>query len=142
MDVNIDFEDVSQAWRLVRKIPIPNKPNPVKISFKTASAKERIMRAKYKLKHQEGTEQVWINHDEPTAIRRAKGRARHIATYSRRKGSNAEITPSGIILEYIPSIYIPPVGIQYPLQQRSLNGGPHSSSAVNRTAPVLAPFDL
>ena len=84
------------------------------------------MRSKYKLKHREGTEHVWINHDEPTEVRRAKGRARHIASFSRRKGTDVQITSRGIVLDdvfynyenlnKIPSIYIPPTSLQYPIQ--------------------------
>ena len=145
MDVEINTDEIAQAWRLKRKFPIPNKPNPVKICFKTHSAKEQVMRSKYKLKHKDGTEHVWINHDEPTEIRRAKGKARHIASYSRRKGSQAQITPNGIVLDNVfytyenldrvPSIYIPPNGIQYPILPRT-HGGLPNRSAVKDGIPV------
>ena len=139
MDVKINPNEIVQAWRLPRKVPLLNKPNPVKICFRHYNAKERIMRSKYKLKKQMGTEHVWLNHDEPTVVRRAKGRARHIASYSRRKGSNAQVTSSGIVLDNVfytyenldkvPSIYIPPDTTQYPLQypnQQSTMGRPPS----------------
>ena len=51
-------------------------------------------------------------------IRRAKGRARHIASFARNKGTSVQITKRGITLDHvfypynrldsIPSIYIPP----------------------------------
>ena len=122
MGETIDTNDIACAWRLNRKVPIKNKPNPVKICFAKFQTKNRIMCAKYKLKHSPDTATIWLNHDESTVLRRAKGRARFIASFSRKKGSQAEITPSGIILDSVfysydnldkvPSIYIPPTTLR------------------------------
>ena len=125
MGEEIDQRDILSAWRLKRRVPIGKNPNPVKICFANYHTKERIMSSKFKLKKQPGTENIWINHDETTVVRRAKGRARFIASYSRKKGSQVQITPSGIILDSvfysyenldrIPSIYIPPTSLRVPL---------------------------
>ena len=163
LDVKIDPDDISSAWRLTRRTPIGKKPNPVKICFSNGGRKEQIMRAKWKLKHQAGTEHIWINHDEPTVIRRAKGRARHIASYSRKKGSQAQITSRGIVLDSvfysyenldkIPSIYIPPASLQYPIQvgtsgTTSTTAEEHTQNPVSREQtttggprPMTRPID-
>ena len=114
----VEANDIAFVSRLVRKIPLGKKPNPVKVCFRELLPKERVMRAKYNLKKYEETENIWLNHDEPAHIRRIKGRARFIASYARKKGSSAQLTPSGIVLDNvfynydnlvkIPSIYIPP----------------------------------
>ena len=124
MGEKIDPRDIATAWRLKRKVPIKNNPNPVKICFANYHTKNRIMNAKYKLQHSPSTAKIWINHDETAVIRRAKGRARFIASYSRKKGSQVQITPSGIVLDNvfysyenldkIPSIYIPPTSLCLP----------------------------
>ena len=127
LGVKVTPEEISSAWRLTRKMPLGKKPNPVKICFRHYSVKERIMGAKWKLNQLPKFQHIWINHDEPAIVRRAKGRARHIASYSRKKGSHVQITPRGIVLDSvfysyeqldkIQSIYIPPLTLQYPLKQ-------------------------
>ena len=121
MGEDIDQCNIVAAWRIKRKIPLVNKPNPVKICFANYQTKEQIMRSKYKLRPTPETSRIWINHDESIAVRRAKGRARFIASFSRKKGSQAELTPRGIVLDSvfysfenldsIPSIYIPPANL-------------------------------
>ena len=117
-EVTVEASEITFVSRLKRKVPIGKNPNPAKVTFINQSSKERVMRAKYNLKKIEETQDIWLNHDEPTHIRRLKGRARFIASYARKKGSSAQLTPSGIILDdvyynydnlsQIPSIYIPP----------------------------------
>ena len=127
MGINLKPDEIVSAWRLERKVPIKGKPNPVKICFSNHVSKEKIMYSKYKLKKNPETQYIWINHDEPTLLRRAKGRARFIASYSRKKGSEVQITHSGIVIDSvfysydnlgaIPSIYIPPKSLQVPVNQ-------------------------
>ena len=149
MGVNLMPGDISSAWRLKRRIPLKGKPNPVKIAFSNYSPKEKIMNSKYKLKKNPGTEHVWINHDEPTALRRAKGRARFIASYSRRKGSQVQLTHSGIIiddayysyekLDTVPSIYIPPKTLQIPTNPPPPNTGGNNNT--NDRPNVIEPME-
>ena len=129
MGVDIDQRDITDAWRIKRRVPLGKNPNPVKISLVNLHVKGKIMASKYKLRQCQDTTKIWINHDEPPMIRRAKGRARFIASYSRKKGSQAETTMRGIILDSvfysydnldkIPSIYIPPKTLHIPTGQTS-----------------------
>ena len=123
--------DILTTSRLRRRIPLGKRPNPVKVTFVSLSAKERVMSVKYNLNARPETQKIWINHDEPTELRRAKGRARTIASYSRKKGSDVQVTQRGIILDSvfygydnldrIPSIYIPPKTLSIPQATTTTN---------------------
>ena len=137
----VDPNDMVSVSRMIRKIPLKNRPNPVKVCFVNAKAKERVMRLKYKLKACPDTEHIWLNHDEPTEVRRAKGKARFIASYSRKKGSDAQLTQRGIILDSvfysydnlnrIPSIYIPPKTLNIPKHTQDRSTEPMEIPAPN-----------
>ena len=124
LGVKLDSADFSSVSWLKRKVPIGKNPNPVKVCFLNVSVKERVMRVKYKLNLYPETKGIWVNHDEPVEVRRAKGRARFIASFSRKKGASVQLTQRGIILDSvfygydnlskIPSIYIPPKTLTVP----------------------------
>ena len=124
MGVNLPPGAISNANRIVRRNPIAGRPNPVKFAFTDVKFKENVMRHKASLQSHEDLKSIWINHDESTQVRRAKGRARHIATFARKKGSFARLDAQGITidnafypydnLQAIPSIYIPPSSLTIP----------------------------
>ena len=116
--------DITNSFRITRRIPIPGRPNPTKFTLRDITVKERIMANKISLRDREDLSGIWINHDESTLVRRARGRARHIASFARKKGSQVQLGHRGITLDYvfyaidkldtIPSIYIPPNTLTIP----------------------------
>ena len=144
LGVKINPSDIGSAWRLIRRVPLGNKPNPVKVCLTNFNVKERIMKSKSTLNENPDMQHIWINHDETTAVRRAKGRARFITSYSRKKGSQVQITPRGIVLDNvfytydnldrIPSIYIPPTSLQLPVHTGATNEKhrPNNTEVVNK----------
>ena len=68
-----------------------DRPPPVVVSFSSKASLDRLMRAKSALKGITGFSDMWINPDEPTAIRRAKGKIRMIAAFERKLEAGLKI---------------------------------------------------
>ena len=89
------------------------------------TVKESIMANKICLHDRRDLSGIWINHDEATLVRRAKGRARHIASFARNTGTSVLLGPRGITLDNvfysidkldtILSIYIRPNTLTIPI---------------------------
>ena len=75
-----------------------DRPPPVVVSFSSKASLDRLMRAKSALKGISGFSDIWINPDEPTAIRRAKGKIRMIAAFQRKLGASVLVTSDGLKL--------------------------------------------
>ena len=128
LDVAIGPNDIVIANRIYRRKPILGRPNPPRITLHDTNVKERIMAKKADLREREDLSSIWINHDEPAVLRRAKGRARHIATFARKKGFAAQLNSRGIVLNNtyypyenlntIPSIFIPPNALTIPMAKQ------------------------
>ena len=72
-----------------------DRPPPVAVSFSSKAALDRLMRAKSVLKGISGFSGIWINPDEPTAIRRAKGKIRMIAAFQCKLGASVLVMSDG-----------------------------------------------
>ena len=122
--VCLSTDDITNAFRIRRCNPIKGRPNPDKLTLRDLATKEKIMRNKGTFSSREDLKSIWINHDKTTIIRRAKVRARRIASFARNKGTSVQITKRGITLDHvfypynrldsIPSIYIPPRTLSIP----------------------------
>ena len=97
----LNVTEFTSVSRIKRKVPLGKKPNPIKVCFADLGSKELVMSCKYNLRPNEKTRNIWLNHDEAAHIRRSKGRARFIASHARKKGSSAQLTPSGIVLDNV-----------------------------------------
>ena len=150
--VNVQPADILDANRIQRRNPIKGRPNPSRITLHDLSVKDRIMGQKANLQHREDLRGIWINHDEPAFIRRAKGRARHIASFARKKGFTVQMIAKGIIIENtfyafdnldaIPSIYIPPLSLTIPGPTplvHQTNGVNSVGSSVDPSVHILTP---
>ena len=94
-------DDIVSAYRIVRCNLIKDRPNPARVIFRDLPSKEKFMINKGILNKHEKLQSIWINHDEPMLVGRAKGRSRHIATYARKKGFSAQLNANGIILDNV-----------------------------------------
>ena len=147
LGVTLQIGDIVCANRIERRKPIEGRPNPARNTFRDKAPKEKIMSVKGNLLKHDDLTGIWINHDETTLIRRAKGRARHIANYSRKKGFNACLDAHGVLLDNvfyafdnmqaIPSIYLPPNTFILPP-----NDPQTSSTMVNRVNPTTSQSNL
>ena len=145
---NVSIDDIVHTARIQRRHPIVGRPNPARITFRSLTVKDRVMHKKLNLRGHPTLNAIWINHDEPAQVRRAKGRARHIATFARKKGSVAQVNTNGIVLDSvyysfdnlsaIPSIYIPPSSLTLPEPQRPPLGGANSNQSVPNCPPAAA----